>query len=190
MRHFQELKARRRGRAAPHTPAPPPKHSPATAQWPCRTLPLRTTSESAVRSRADSCFAVAEQASEATGPAHSVLVRSGRLVGLGGDDRIHGKQQRAGRSAASLRTAQLHGGCRTKPSYLVEPRFAAGDLPRTLLRGLENALHDVAFRRRGRRPALCNSLHGKQQRARPGECRVQRITARADRGGRACRLHL
>src|SRR5439155_12314218 len=44
LRHVQELKARRRGRAAPHPPAPLPKHSAAMAQSPCRTLPLGTSS--------------------------------------------------------------------------------------------------------------------------------------------------
>ena len=37
---------------------------------------LRTTSESADRSHADTCIAVAEQASDEAGPARLVLVRS------------------------------------------------------------------------------------------------------------------
>ena len=37
------------------------------------------------------------------------LVRSERPTRLAGHDRFHGKQQRSGRSASSVRTAQLHG---------------------------------------------------------------------------------
>jgi hypothetical protein len=38
-----------------------------------------------------------------------VLVLSERPTRLAGDDCFHGKQQRAGGSASTVRTAQLHG---------------------------------------------------------------------------------
>lgn len=57
---------------------------PATRSWPtCSAAgakhPLGTTSESADRSCADACFALGEQASDETGPAHLVLVQSARV---------------------------------------------------------------------------------------------------------------
>jgi len=51
----------------------------------------------------------------------------------------------AGDFHSSTVAAGGHGRCCMKPWCLVEPRFAAGDLPRTSLRGLENALHEVVF---------------------------------------------
>jgi hypothetical protein len=81
---------RRRGRAASHTPAPPPKRSRATAQSPCRTLPLRTTSSRAV---SPSCPSVVHRHSmgaptPAAPHSHSGLRFRNRLEGAATHDAL------------------------------------------------------------------------------------------------------
>ena len=66
-------------------------------RWPSRpkgpaSLPPTRPFESADRSRADTCFAVAEQASEEAGPARFVLVPCGNECCLRGDDSFHAKR--------------------------------------------------------------------------------------------------
>src|SRR5215207_7874993 len=67
---------------------------------------LRTTSKSADRPRADSCFVLAEPASEEAGPAHLVLVRRERLTPELGDARLRArKEERAAGAAHDRRRA-------------------------------------------------------------------------------------
>jgi len=77
---------------------------------------FRTTSESAVRSHAEACFALAEQASEHAGPARLVLVPSGRLVGFTRDDRIDAKRGSQASAGAPVRlvSPQQYGFMSTK----------------------------------------------------------------------------
>ncbi len=65
-------------------------------------LSLGTTFESADRSRADVCFALAEQASEQTGPARLVLVRNDRPLLPAGDDHMRPE------AVAVFRPAAVH----------------------------------------------------------------------------------
>jgi hypothetical protein len=51
---------------------------------------------------------MAKQASACNWAGLLVIVPGERPIRLSGDDRFHGKRQRAGRSASSVRTAELH----------------------------------------------------------------------------------
>jgi hypothetical protein len=73
------------------------------------TRPLRTTSSRLMRSMPRARLARRMRASGRRRRGCSRLVLSERPGRLAGDDRFHWKQQRAGRSASSVRTAQLHG---------------------------------------------------------------------------------
>jgi hypothetical protein len=73
---------RRRGRAASHTPAPPPKRSRATAQSPCRTLPLRTSCDRpSARDRSPSRSCIGGNAAAAAGLSSSMRLDTGVVVG-------------------------------------------------------------------------------------------------------------
>jgi hypothetical protein len=71
---------------------------------------LWTTSESADRSRGHACFALAEQASEETGPAHLVLVRSGHFLRAAADARISRKAGIAPATAIPARSPRRQDG--------------------------------------------------------------------------------
>jgi hypothetical protein len=68
--------------------------------------------------------------------------------------------------SASIFAVAMRRGCRTYPKRFASARSAPSDLPQASLRDPENVPYEVAFRLRGGRPTLCDSVcHERQRRA-------------------------
>jgi hypothetical protein len=119
------------GRLLPHASGSPP-----VADF----SPLGMTSDSADRSRADTCFAMAEQASEEASPSCLGLVRSRRFEWPSGDARTWRVMQERVRAATAPESVMRRSRCNSSATHRVAflSRGEANEVcsPRRAVRGV------------------------------------------------------